>query len=166
MEKGGNKDRMKFPECFHIWIDADSCPAPVKEHIVDISNKYSIHSIFVANRNIPLPSSDYVSMHICEQGKDVADNFIFESVDSNDIVITRDILFAERIVKRNISVMNDRGTLFTKENIAERISERNLSFTFSQLGLTNGYSKNRYGSKEKNAFCNCLDRELQKKQIL
>ena len=93
--------------------------------------------------------------------KDAADNYIVSSASEKDIVITRDILLAERLVAKNISVINDRGTAFTKDNIQDKIADRNFDLQLAQIGL-GGSKKNSYGEKEFSKFKKCFERELQK----
>ena len=102
-------------------------------------------------------------MIVCEATPDAADNYIVENASQNDIIVTRDIPLADRLVEKNITVINDRGTLYTKENIKERLSIRN----FNKELYTNGILSEKtstFGPKELNNFANCLDREIQKKQ--
>ena len=149
-----------------IWIDCDSCPVSVRQHISTLAVQSSIKAIFVANHFISIDNinTPFVSFMLCEKGKDEADNLIFSSVSESDIVVTRDILFAQRLVKSGYSVINDRGTRFDEKNIEKFVSERNLSLMMSNLGLKKGYSKNSYSKKEFSAFCECLDREIAKKK--
>ncbi len=148
-----------------IWIDADSCPVKIRQYVSEAAKKLMIKAVFVANHVISVSDdeSPFVEFKLCEAGKDVADNFIFNSLQNSDIVITRDILFAERLVNSDFSVINDRGVQFSKSNIEKYISERNLSLSISMLGLKSGYSKNSYGNKEFSAFCNCFDKLILEK---
>lgn len=146
-----------------IWIDADSCPVEVRELIFRFSKRLNIQTFLVANHTIPHPKNELFSMIICEQTQDAADNYIVEHSTENDIVITRDIPLAARLVDKNVTTINDRGFLFTKENIQEKLSMRNFSYDL----LQSGYSIERIttlGKKEINNFANCLDREIQKKE--
>ena len=61
---------------FSVWVDADSCPVPVKQIIFRFCEKKSIPLFFVANREIPLPKKDHFKMIICPQSQDAADNYI------------------------------------------------------------------------------------------
>ncbi len=101
-------------------------------------------------------------MIVTESEKDAADNYIVSHIGQNDIAITRDIPFASRLVEKNIVIINDRGTLYNRENIAERLSLRNFNLTLYENGIESEKTSV-YGKKELNAFSNCLDREIQKK---
>ena len=106
-----------------IWIDADSCPTLVRNYVVSYAKKLEIPVLFVANKPIPAQTNDF-KMIICPQEKDAADNIIFDQAQHNDLVITRDIILASRLVEKGITTINDRGFSFTKDNIKEKVSER------------------------------------------
>ena len=92
----------------HIWIDADSCPRLVREYTADYAQKNHLSLTLVANKPVPAGSDrKNFEMIICSAEKDAADNYIVSSASEKDIVITRDILLAERLVAKNISVIND-----------------------------------------------------------
>ena len=144
----------------NIWIDADSCPLKVRNHVVDYSAKKGINVFFVANKKIDCQSKNPFNMIITDAQKDSADNYIFEHVQSGtDLVITRDIVFADRLVQNGIITINDRGTEFTKEIIKERLSERDFNLQLAQMGLSKSYHEG-YDDKKFEKFCNCFDRVI------
>ena len=144
---------------FYIWIDADSCPLLVRNWVIDIAKSKGLNVNFVANREISHPKNDsHFKMFVCEKKEGAADDFIFSKANGNDIVVTRDIPFAARLVEKGIFVMNDRGTVFTKDNIAERLGERNFNLNLAQIGLS-GSSARHYGSKELKKFADCFERK-------
>ena len=143
----------------HIWIDADSCPSLVRNHAVKIGNKLNIPVTFVANKNIPGPEQGTFVMQICEAGKDAADNYIYENCESGDLVITRDIVFADRLVERGICTINDRGTEFTREMIKERLSVSDLDRQLAEIGLVKHFHEG-YDKKKFAEFANSFDRVI------
>lgn len=147
---------------FALWVDADSCPAPARDIIIRFSKRLSLECWFVANRTISIPKAENFHMIVTNSEKDAADNFIVENIGQNDIAITRDIPFAARLVEKEIVIINDRGTLFNKDNITERLSLRNFNLSLYENGIESEKTSI-YGKKEVNAFSNCLDREIQKK---
>lgn len=100
-------------------------------------------------------------MIICQTEKDAADNYIFEHVKDNDLVITRDIIFADRLVEKGIAAINDRGTAFTKENIKDLLSDRDFDFALFEAGVVKR-TKDGYSKKDFEKFANCFDRVLNK----
>ena len=146
----------------NIWVDADSCPLKVRNHIVDYAAKKDIAVYFVANKQIECQSKNAFNMIVTDNQKDSADNYIYEHTQAEtDLVITRDIVFADRLVTKGVAVINDRGTEFTKEIIKERLSERDFNLQLVQLGLSKPYHEG-YDQKKFEKFANCLDRVVVK----
>ena len=143
-----------------IWVDADSCPRLVRTYLADYSEKLQTKINFVANKNIPCDNPhELFSMIVTDSESQSADNYILNNADEDDIVITRDILLAERLTEKNITVINDRGKRWTKENIKERKSERDFSYELTMIGLASSKA-NTYSKKEFAEFANCFDKEI------
>lgn len=144
---------------FFVWVDADSFPVKARAFLVEHAKSKSVPVVFVANREFKTEKS--VLMIVCQKEKDSADNYIFSHCAENDIVVTRDILFAARLVEKKIKVMNDRGVIFSKDNIADKLREREFSLNLSEIGLGGGKG-NYYGEKELRKFSTTFSEELQK----
>lgn len=151
------KDLTDFPT---IWIDADSCPKAVRDITIRFSHRKNplIKVIFVANKQIPASSTEY-QMIICEKEKDSADNYILNNVKPQDLVITRDILFAEKLVNKNICAINDRGTYFNKDNIKDLVEDRNFDLQLAEIGFT-GTKMHSYNKKQLAKFTSCFEIQL------
>ena len=147
---------------FSIWVDADSCPIPVKDIIFRFCKRLSLKLFFVANHEIPMPKSSLFQMIVCDATPDAADNYVVENALENDIVITRDIPMASRLLEKNITTINDRGLLFTSENIREKLSLRNFNKELYDNGILSEKTST-FSKKDVNNFANCFDREIQKK---
>lgn len=141
-----------------IWVDADSCPSIIRNYLIKLAESGKIELIFVANKIIAEEKT--IKMIVCESGKDSADNYIFENAGKKDLVITRDIIFAARLVDKKITVINDRGTCFTVDNIQKRLEDREYDMQMAQLGF--GSKKKTFGEKEFSKFRDCLDRQLRR----
>jgi len=141
-----------------ILVDADSCPKAAREMILRFSSRLKVKTIFAANRIIPkLP--EWASMELCPPGAGEADRRIVELARPGDLVITRDLPLAEILVDADISVLDDRGRLFTKENINELRSIRDFTVNLAENGL--GVERiTSYGRNELKNLANGLDREL------
>ncbi len=138
-----------------IWVDADSCPKRVREIICRAAERTGVTARFVANRNIPLPKGCYRESVI----SDDADAHILAAVSQEDLVVTRDIPLAAKIVEREVCVMNDRGTRYTHENIGERLSVRDYMKDLRESGAVLS-SSDQFGRPERAAFAATFDREL------
>jgi len=144
-----------------IWIDADSCPAPVRDIVVKAGEREKLFCKFVANRKIPFKKSHYSEMIIVEKGPGVADDYICEEMAPGDMIITRDIPLAANLIGLNGIVINDRGERFTENEIREKLSLRDLMQEMRLSGLATEGQKN-FGPREIHAFAACFDRELRK----
>lgn len=147
---------------FTIFVDADSCPRPVKNHILQYSKNHSIPLVFAANREIPVEEnllpSEFI-MKICDKTEGAADDFIVSSSKEGDVVITRDIPLADRLLQKKVTVMNDRGFLFTQDNIIDKLNERRFSLNLADLGLE-PKKKSFYSEKEFKKFADCFERTV------
>lgn len=101
----------------------------------------------------------YAEMVICSKEKDAADDYIYYNASAGDIVITRDIILAERLVSKGIAVINDRGTAFTKDNIKNRLADSALNLQLAQIGL-GGSRKSDYTNKKFDAFIKCFHKVI------
>ena len=143
----------------NIWIDADSCPQKVRNHTTIRAEKLNIPVTFVANKAIFGPKYAPFEMQIVETQKDSADNYIIEHAQKGDLVITKDIIFADRLLKEQIAVINDRGKEFTSSNIKDALSDRDFDFQLAQIGLVKHYHEG-YDQKKFTAFANCLEKVI------
>jgi uncharacterized protein YaiI (UPF0178 family) len=103
-------------------------------------------------------------MVICPKGENSADDRIVELAEKGDIVVTRDVPLAKRLVENDISVLDDRGRIFTKDNINEILSLRNFTVGLAENGLSLQRTAN-YGRKELKTFADSLDRILAKAKL-
>jgi hypothetical protein len=142
-----------------LWIDADSCPRQVRDLVCRAGKRLSIMVFFVANRQIPFDPDPLFRMIVSNTTPDAADDYIVEHADTRDLVITRDIPLAKRLVERNVRVINDRGVVYSEKNINERLSMRNLMLDLYNNGITPERT-GQFGKRELQDFANALDREI------
>jgi len=140
-----------------ILVDADSCPKPARDLVLRRAVKLGVRVIFAANRQIPDASG--AQMEICSAGENAADDRIVELAENGDIAVTRDVPLAKRLVEKEINVLDDRGRIFTKNNINEFLSLRNFTVGLAENGLEIERTAN-YGKKELKTFADSLDRIL------
>ncbi|MCK5680699.1 DUF188 domain-containing protein, partial [bacterium] len=82
----------------HIFIDADACP--VKQEVYRVANRYQLNVTLVANSWMQIPPGRTIVLEVVKAGADVADDWIVDHVRSCDIVVTADILLADRCLKK------------------------------------------------------------------
>ena len=100
---------MKAETSMKIWVDADACPGPVKDIVSLAANRRAVETIFVANKPLLLASSPYLKLTQVEKGLDVADAYIKDHANEQDLVITQDILLAHALVASGVTVIDPRG---------------------------------------------------------
>jgi uncharacterized protein YaiI (UPF0178 family) len=142
-----------------IYVDADSCPRQARELVLRSSIRTKVPAVFAANRPIPGISGDNITMEICPPGEGSADNRIVELAGPGDLAVTRDIPLAERLITAGVLVLDDRGRIYTAENIRERRSLRDFMVGLAENGLGAERWPN-YGKKELKAFADSFDKEL------
>jgi uncharacterized protein YaiI (UPF0178 family) len=142
-----------------ILVDADACPAPVKEIIIRAAERLAVSAIFVANKSIRLPPSRHVSTVRVAMGLDVADGHIAKSAEPGDLAITADIPLAAALVARGAVVLDPRGTVYTEENVGEALALRNFHQELREGGVATG-GPGGFGPKQAREFAGAFDREL------
>ena len=143
----------------HIWVDADACPNVIKDILFRAAKRTQLPLTLVANQFIQVPASPYINTVQVSSGFDVADHYIAQQVQANDIVITADIPLAADIVAKGAYGINPRGTLYTEQNIRQKLTMRNFMETMRDAGQVSG-GPPPLSSKDKQAFANTLDRLL------
>lgn len=143
----------------NVYLDGDSCPRPVREFVAKSCRRSSVPLVCVANRAIPFEDSEGVQMLVVEVQEGAADEVLVEKAQPGDLVITRDIPLAARLVENEVTVINDRGTVYSRENVRERLSVRNFMADLRAFGLPADTSGT-WGKKEWEAFVRSWDKEF------
>ena len=115
-----------------IYVDADACP--VRDEAQKVALRYGLKVIMVSNGGIR-PSRDHmVEIIIVSKEADAADDWIVEHIEKNDIVITQDILLADRVLKKDAKALSPAGKEFTLNNIGIKLSMRELNQHLRETG--------------------------------
>jgi uncharacterized protein len=144
-----------------IWVDADGCPAEIKELLYRAAKRRRILVTFVANQPLRTPASPYLSSVRVGEGMNVADKHIVSVVAPGDLVITADIPLAAEVVSKGAEALDPRGELYTDANVGERLASRNLLDGLRGGGLITGGPAN-FGARHRQAFADQFDRWLAK----
>lgn len=142
-----------------IWVDADACPNVVKEILFRAANRTKTNMILVANQTIFIPVSPVIKKVQVLAGFDMADNYIIQHLEKDDLVITADIILADAIINKDGIALNPRGRLYSKNNIGEHLSMRNFNEELRSSGLSIG-GPEKLSKREIQTFANCLDQLL------
>jgi hypothetical protein len=121
-----------------IWVDADACPAVIKEILFRAAERTGLQMMLVANHSMRVPPSRYIQFLQVASGFDVADNEIVKRLDAGDLVITADIPLAAEVIEKGGHALNPRGELYTVDNIRERLVMRDFMDTLRASGIDTG----------------------------
>jgi len=105
-----------------ILVDADACP--VKEEIYRVAFRREVPVRVVSNARIRIPDHPLIERVIVSDKFDAADDWIAQEADSQTVVITGDILLAERCLKAGASVIGHNGKPFTSASIGGAVATR------------------------------------------
>lgn len=145
----------------HIWVDADACPAVIKEILFRASQRTQIPMTLVANHAMRIPNQPQLRFIQVTSGFDVADNFIVQQLQPDDLVITADIPLAAEVIEKKGVAINPRGALYTESNIRQRLAMRNFMEEMRSIGQASG-GPPPLSQTDRQAFANSLDRLLAK----
>lgn len=144
-----------------IWVDADACPAAIKEILYRAAERVGVEVTLVANQPLTPPRSKYISALRVGAGFDVADKLIVERLTAGDLVVTADIPLAAEVIAKKGHALNPRGELYTPDNIRARLTMRDFMETLRASGIQTGGPPT-LGKADRMAFANALDRLLAK----
>ena len=142
-----------------VWVDADACPAVVKDILFRAADRARVAVTLVANQWLRTPPSPWIRSLQVAGGFDVADTAIVERVSAGDLVVTQDIPLAARVIEKRGIAVNPRGELYTPDNMAERLSMRDFMEELRGSGVQTG-GPAAFHARDRQAFANQLDRWL------
>ena len=142
-----------------IWVDADACPVVIKEILFRAADRTEIQTTLVANQEMRIPRSRYISMLKVGSGFDVADNEIVARLSPGDLVITADIPLASEVIDKGGQALSPRGELFTSENVKSLLNMRDFLDTMRASGMDTG-GPPALSKRDRMEFANHLDRIL------
>jgi len=120
----------------HILVDADSCP--VKQEIYKIAHRNEVSVSIVSNGFIQTPTYNIVKLVLINSNNDAAEDYIAENANEKSVVITADILLADRCLKKNATVIAPNGRPFTVNSIGSAVASRALSEDLMASGEITG----------------------------
>jgi uncharacterized protein YaiI (UPF0178 family) len=142
-----------------IWVDADACPRVIKEILYRAAERTRVPVILVANKVLWTPPSPFIRAMRVPLGFNVADHEIVEQVQAGDLVVTADIPLAAAVIGRGGHALDPRGTLYTEDNIQERLAHRDFMDQMRGSGLETG-GPPPFRPTDTHAFANQLTRLL------
>ena len=105
-----------------ILVDADACP--VKEEVYRVAFRREVPVRVVSNSYLRVPAHPLVERIVVSDKFDAADDWIANEADTKTVVITGDILLADRCLKAGATVIGHNGKPFTEASIGSAIATR------------------------------------------
>jgi uncharacterized protein len=140
-----------------IYIDADACP--VKDETYKVAARYKLKVFVVANQYMNVPMDPLIQMEVVTGSFDAADDWIVEHACAGDIVITADILLAQRCVGKHVRALSPKGDEWTEDNIGGAVSNRELMQNLRHMGERHGPAP--MDKRHRSQFLNQLDQIIQ-----
>ncbi len=143
-----------------ILVDGDACP--VKDEIYKVGLRRKVPMTLVANAYLRHPDTPLIAFQMVSDGFDAADDWIAEEADDAAIVITADILLADRCLKSGATVIAPNGKPFTENSIGGAIATRAIKEDLrAGVGeITGGPPP--FTNKDRSRFLQSLDVAIEK----
>ena len=140
-----------------ILDDADACP--VKEEIYKVAFRREVPVSVVSNSRIRVPEHPLIERVLVSDKFDAADDWIVGEADARTVVITGDILLADRCLKKGATVIGHNGKPFTAASIGGAIATRAIMADLrSGAGVTGGPAP--FAKADRSRFLQALDEAL------
>ncbi len=143
-----------------IMVDADACP--VKEEVYRVAFRHQVPVSVVSNSPFRVPDSALVTRVVVPGDFDAADDWIAERADARSVVITGDILLADRCLKAGAVVIGHNGKPFTHGSIGGAIATRAImaDLRAGADGIMGGPAP--FSKTDRSRFLQALDQALVK----
>ncbi len=137
-----------------ILVDADACP--VKDEVYRVAGRYQLPVFIVSNSFMMVPQSPLIERVIVGSGFDAADDWIAERASPGGIVITADILLADRSLKAGATVIAHNGRPFDLTSIGQAVAQRALMADLRAMGEISG-GPPPFSKADRSRFLSALD---------
>ena len=137
-----------------ILVDADACP--VKEEIYRVAFRREVPVRVVSNARIRVPDHPLIERVLVSDKFDAADDWIADEANARTVVITGDILLADRCLKAGATVIGHNGKPFTTASIGSAIATRAIMADLRAGGEQIG-GPAPFGKADRSAFLQALD---------
>ena len=107
-----------------ILVDADACP--VKDEVYRVAFRRGVAVKVVSNMRMRVPDHVLVERVVVSGAFDAADDWIVAEAGARDVVITGDILLADRCLKAGATVIGHNGKPFTNASIGGAMATRSI----------------------------------------
>ena len=140
-----------------ILVDADACP--VKEEVYKVAFRHAVPVTIVSNSPIRVPAHPLIARELVGSGFDAADDWIAERAGAQTVVVTADILLADRCLKNGAAVLAPNGRPFSTASIGGAIATRAIMADLRAGGDVIG-GPPPFSKTDRSRFLSALDETL------
>ena len=142
-----------------ILVDADACP--VKDEVYKVAWRHGVPVRIVSNQRIRVPDHALIERVIVSDSFDAADDWIAAAAGPGAVVVTGDILLADRCLKAGAAaVIAPGGKAFTNASIGAAIATRAImaDLRAGADGIKSGPAP--FAKADRSRFLSALDEAL------
>ena len=140
-----------------ILVDADACP--VKDEIYKVAYRLSVPVTIVSNAHLRVPDHPLIERVVVSSSFDAADDWIAEQSGPQTVVVTADILLADRCIKAGATVISPTGKPFTANSIGAAVATRAIMADLRAGGdIVGGPAP--FAKADRSRFLSALDEAL------
>lgn len=141
-----------------ILVDADACP--VRQEIYKVAYRRNVPVVLVSNARFRIPDHPLITRVVVSDSFDAADDWIAQASDPRSIVITADILLADRCLKAGAVVIGNNGKPFTPASIGSALATRAImaDLRAGMDGVSGGPAP--FAKADRSRFLQALDAAL------
>jgi len=142
---------------YRILVDADACP--VKDEIYKVALRHGARVTVVSNSYMRILEHPLVERVVVGIGFDAADDWIAGEAGANTVVVTADILLADRCLKAGAVVLGATGKPFTENSIGAAVATRAIMADLRAGGDSIG-GPAPFAKSDRSRFLSALDAAL------
>lgn len=140
-----------------VLVDADACP--VKDEVYKVAWRRGVPVTLVSNAYLRVPDHPLIERVTVSGAFDAADDWIADAAEAKTVVVTGDILLADRCLKKGATVIGHNGKPFTTASIGGAIATRAIMADLrSGAGVTGGPAP--FAKADRSRFLQALDEAL------
>lgn len=142
-----------------IYVDADACP--VKDEIYKVAYRHAVPVAIVSNSHFRVPNHPLINRVVVSDAFDAADDYIAKRAQKAVVVVTSDILLADRCLKADASVLAPNGKVFTADSIGAAVATRAIMADLrAGMGTENIGGPAPFSKTDRSKFLSSLDEIL------
>jgi uncharacterized protein YaiI (UPF0178 family) len=132
----------------------------VKDEVYKVAWRHEVPVKVVSNMALRVPDHPLVERVVVSGAFDAADDWIVDNADEKAVVVTGDILLADRALKTGATVIGHNGKPFTSASIGGAIATRAImaDLRVAADGITGGPAP--FSKTDRSRFLQALDQAL------